>query len=340
MNNYNKILILQTAFLGDAIMSTGFIKAARKLFPQAQIDVLCIPQTKDVFTDNPNLDSIITFDKRKWNRKLLTFPKTVFLLRRNRYKLAFSLQPSMSSSLILLLSGIPVRIGFARQKLLTHPQTVRKRIPIVKRYLELLNPFSAKDLRPETEVFWKKDVEVDVDKKIRAFEFNPDKTIAIAPGSIRFTKKWLLDYFISLCKMLQQDGIKAFFIGGKEDMELCKTIILQSGISAFNLAGMVGLKGSAYLLTKVPLLLCNDSAPLHLANAVRTDVIAIFGPTVELFGCFPYRMEDVVLQRDMDCRPCNKHGGNKCPQRHFKCMLEIKPEEVYAVIMKKLRKRK
>jgi len=80
------------------------------------------------------------------------------------------------------------------------------------------------------------------------------------------------------------------------------------------------------------LVVCNDSAPLHMANAVKTDVFAFFGPTVQKFGCYPYRNGDKMLEVELDCRPCGKHGGNQCPLNHHRCMLDVKPEAVYEEI--------
>jgi len=106
-------------------------------------------------------------------------------------------------------------------------------------------------------------------------------------------------------------------------------------LRSINLAGDLTLLESAALISKVDLVVSNDSAPLHIANAVKTDVFTIFGPTVKEFGFYPYRKNDKIFEVDLECRPCGKHGGKECPLGHFKCMLEVKPEIIWKEIKNK-----
>jgi heptosyltransferase II len=339
---YQKILVIQTAFLGDVILTTPTVKAIKQVFHYSQVDVLTIPQAAIVFKYNPYVNLTLIFDKKKVLKKIFNFWKIVKQLRKTKYDLAFSIQSSMTSSLVMFLGNIPNRIGFARQKqkLLTEPVIHNRRLHIRKRYLYLLKPFVKKyndsSFDTQTEIFWS-DSEKQRAQKIYSSIFEKDFSIlGFAPGSVWQTKRWPTEYFIALLEMLSKEKIKILFFGGIEEQLLCQEIINKSLSNAVNLAGSLSVLESAALIKKIDLMISNDSAPLHIANAVQTDVVAIFGPTVKRFGCYPFRENDTLLEVDLYCRPCSKHGGLRCPEKHFRCMRDINPEMLYETIISKI----
>ncbi len=336
MSDYNNILVIQTAFLGDAILTTSLVRALKQTYPDAKIDILTIPGTSIVFKFNPHINNTLVFDKRNSSKKYLSFISLCIKLRAKHYDLAVSAHLSWSSSLLMFLSGIPNRLGFPRQKLLTMTIELPKGIPIAKRYLRLMTVLTDQEFSSQTELFWDEKTDVCVDKLVKDYITSDEKVIGIAPGSIWNTKRWLPEYFSSLISMLDKYKIKCILIGGNDDIDLCNTISTNSGVTPLNLAGKLSILGSAALIKRLRLLVTNDSAPLHLANAVETDVIAIFGPTVKRFGFFPFRESDKVLEIELECRPCGKHGGNSCPQTHFRCMKAITPDMVLKEILTKL----
>ena len=152
---------------------------------------------------------------------------------------------------------------------------------------------------------------------------------------MRETKKWPGEYFSELLDLLAGDDISIFFIGSADDRSLCGRIIEESSNRhCYNFAGELGLSLSAALIGLLDLMVTNDSAPLHMSNAVDTPVLAFFGPTVKEYGCYPYRDDDKMLEVDLDCRPCGTHGGKACPLGHHDCMRAIRPEIVYKEIMR------
>jgi len=341
---FQKILVIQTAFLGDVFMTTPTIKAIKQIFPDAQIDVLTIPQTAIVFKFNPNVNSTLVFDKKKVLKKLNNFWKIIWQLRKSNYDLALSIQGSVTSSLLMYLGNIPNRVGFARlkQKLLTEPVLHKRGLHIRKRYLYLLKPFvnnfNENSFDSQTEIFWSENESQKAGEIYSSIYEKNFLLLGIAPGSVWQTKKWPKEYFITLSKMLSKEKIKIIFLGGNEEHSLCREIIEKSQADALNFAGSLSVLESAALIKKIDFMISNDSAPLHIANAVQTDVIAIFGPTVKRFGCYPYRKNDTLLEVDLYCRPCGKHGGHSCPEKHFRCMKEIYPEMVFESIMNKLKR--
>ena len=125
--------------------------------------------------------------------------------------------------------------------------------------------------------------------------------------------------------------------GGVQRKHLCDRIAQQATTKELlNLAGKTTLLEAAAVIKNCDLLICNDSGTMHLANAVGTDVFALFGPTVKQFGFAPFRPHDEVFEVELYCRPCSAHGGQKCPEGHFRCMLDIQVLTLYNKAVKKL----
>jgi ADP-heptose:LPS heptosyltransferase len=137
-----KILVIQTAFLGDVILSTPFFRALTQAFPDAQVDALTVPQTKIVFRDSPAVRRVWTLDKSSVFRKTAGLFRLVRALRAERYDTAFSLQLHATSSFLMAAAGIRTRVGFRRQKGLTHPVAPPRGLHMRLRYLTLLSPFT------------------------------------------------------------------------------------------------------------------------------------------------------------------------------------------------------
>ncbi len=162
----------------------------------------------------------------------------------------------------------------------------------------------------------------------------PAKLIAIAPGSVWNTKRWLPERFAGLADALLSAGMRVAFIGGRDDLALCKEIaaMVRAGDVAIA-AGAFSILQSAELIRRCETLVTNDSAPLHLAVAMRTRVVAVFGATVPAFGFDPYGERDRVFETmGLSCRPCSIHGGDVCPIRTFDCMKRISVGDVLEAV--------
>ncbi len=333
-----RIVILQTAYLGDVILTTPLIRAVKQLFPKAELDVVVIPQTAGALANNPYINQIILFDKRK--NKWPAFTDVLNILQARRYDLAISAHRSLTSGLLLKWAKIPMRVGFNTMPIrffLTHKVALPDDGLTIEKYLKLLSVFSDQTFSIQTELF---PSETDEQKaKELLTKRNPNlPTLALAPGSVWPTKRWPAHYYAQLAAVLKK-RFNLIFIGSKDEASLCAQIIEQSGATqAINLAGRLTILQSAAVIAQCDLLVCNDSGALHMANAMQTDVFAFFGPTVRAFGFFPFRPQDRVFEvPDLYCRPCGKHGHKECPEGHFRCMLEIKPEMVLAEIEKRFK---
>jgi heptosyltransferase-2 len=226
------------------------------------------------------------------------------------------------------LGRIPNRIGFDRQKLLTDKVPLDCKIHASKRHLNLLQIFTDASFDMQTEIFWSEKEEHNAQTIIDEAKKTHNYVIGLAPGAIWDTKRWPEEHFITLISIFAKYNFKVFLFGGKEDRQLCKKIIEKSHSDATNLAGQLSILESCSLINKIDLMISNDSAPLHIANAVKTDVFSIFGPTIKEFGFYPFRENDKIFEVDLYCRPCTKHGGKRCPEKHFHCMKEVLPSVV------------
>lgn len=336
-HDIGRILIIQTAFLGDVILVTPLVRATRALFPEARIDVLVIPETAPVFATNPHVSSVLTFDKR--NNKILAFVKTLREIRRARYDLAISPHSSLTTAYLMRLGGIPERVGFDRWKasrFLTSKVPHLKGVHKAVKNLHLLSVFSDREFDFETEVFPDRAmVERAVNIK-KALPRPGRPVIAVFPGSIWFTKRWPEEHFTVLVRELGHLGFNLILGGSSSEKDLCARIAEDSGVRAVNIAGETDPLESAAVIEQCDLVICNDSAPVHLADAVKTDVFAIAGPTdMRAMGYFPFRAEDMIFEVDLDCRPCGSHGAKRCPQRHHRCMRDLEPGVILEAVLKR-----
>lgn len=331
----NKILIIQTAFIGDVILVTPLINAVYKLFPDAKIDVMVTPQTSNILDNNPKINSLILFDKKK--NKFGSFFEVLKKIKFNKYDISFSPHSSITTAFLMYFGNIPIRVGFDRwvaRYLLTvkipHLENVHK----IQKNLFLLSKFSDKKFSMQTELFPSNKMIKKAENILADLRKSTKNIISIAPGSNWFTKRWPEVYYKDLVEKLSDLNYGIVFIGSKKEKELCEEIKLRN--NSINLAGQLSLLESAAVIKLCDLMICNDSGALHLADAMQTDVLAFFGPTVKSIGYYPFRESDKVLEVDLECRPCSSHGTNACPLGHHNCMKFIKPDLVVNAVNTKL----
>lgn len=339
-SSIRKILIIQTAFLGDVILTTGLVRAAVHALRDAEIHVLAIPETSEIFEHNPYVTLVLKFSKRNPIRKYYSMVKIIKEIWAQRYDAAISVQGSWTSSLLMLLGGIRLRIGFDNQRFMTRVVPLERNLHATQRHVKLLAPLTDRQFDSTTELFRPENCEVKAESlvsKVLGIECKKHpKLVGLAPGSIWATKRWPAEYFSRLPELLPRSTYCFVLLGGSDDRDLCEKIAESANTRIFNFAGELSLLESAALISKLDLLISNDSACMHMANAVRTDVFALFGPTVRKFGFFPYQPNDRLFEVDLYCRPCGKHGGRSCPEGHFRCMREITPERVAAAVQEHL----
>jgi heptosyltransferase-2 len=152
-----------------------------------------------------------------------------------------------------------------------------------------------------------------------------ERLVAFAPGSVWATKRW--PYFPQLAQELAGDA-RVVIVGSAADSPLARAIAVAAP-TAIDTTGQLPLLASAELIGRCAAIVTNDSAPMHLASAMGTPTVAVFGPTVPEFGFGPLSARATVVGHDaLPCRPCDRHGPARCPLGHHHCMRELTPQLV------------
>ncbi len=329
----NKVLIIQTAFLGDVILTTPLIEVVKEEMPDSQIDLLTIPNSRNVIESNPSLRQVIIFDKKGRDRGWRGLHRLGQLLIKNNYSLCLTPHRSWRSAYLTHCTGAPIRIGFdnsAWSSVFTHQIKYKSDCHEIVRNLSLLEPLGIKTVQRLPVIYPTIEDRQTVDsllKKIVSEESRPN--FAIAPGSIWPTKRWPTQYFKTVTERLIAHGFHIFFIGGREDTYLCEKIVVDLKHCTL-LTGKLSLRQTFQLLQSCGKgLLTNDSAPLHLGMAAAIPVFAVFGATVPEFGFAPFGKNGYIFEnQEISCRPCGIHGGAKCPVRTYACMEHLNPQQI------------
>ncbi len=318
-----RILVYQTAFLGDLILTSPLLKTLHKTF-KTEIYLVLRKGFEEVFKGFNFIKPIPASKPSP-----LSLSK---LLREYSFDIAISPHRSHRASITLFLSRIPKRIGFDRAGfsfLYTHrvPHRFREGLHEVERNLFLLEPLESRfrvvyDREPELP-FSDSEVEETLEK------FSLKKPyIVVAPGSVWPTKAWLPEYYGEVIKYYSSKGYKTVIVGSKSDLPYCQKAYETSEKVAVNLCGKTSLREFFSIIKGAELVISNDSSPVHVAVSVKTPVIEIYGSTVPAFGFFPYGKGEIVEVKNLKCRPCGLHGKKQCPKGHFRCMVDLKPEMV------------
>ena len=313
--NNARILIIQTAFLGDVILATSVVNSIKAQYPEAQVDLLVKKGNELLVLGHPNIHRVLTFDKsRKW-REIL---RLVRANRATRYDFIVNLHRFASSGLIAVLSQTKT-IGFDKNPLsrfytLKLPHPISKGIHEIDRNFTLIAALGVTHLVKPSIV-----PSEDAMKNVREYQETP--YVCFAPASVWATKQLPMEKWVELSK--KQD-LLIYLLGGPSDHALCETIKTQIPGRTVNLAGNLSLMESIALMKGAVRNHVNDSGPLHFASAVNAPVTAYFCSTVTDFGFGPLSDDSEVKEvTGLACRPCGLHGKKECPEGHFKCGKEL-----------------
>ncbi len=333
-----KILIIHTAFIGDVVLSIPLLKRIKECYHGSKITYLTTPVGASILRNNPNISEIIEYDKRGLHKGIKGIWQLGKRLRYENFNMVLTLHRYFRSSILSWLSRAKVRKGYnvaTGAFLFTEKIKYDRAKHEVEKVLSFLGEIEG-DLKEKypIELYPDKRVIESIDRVWNQYGLWNEKTVAIAPGSKWFTKRWPIEYFDQLIDKLLNEKIKLIIIGGEEEKKLNISRVSET----IDLRGNTTLLEVAEILKRSSCVVTNDSSPLHIASAFKdTAIVAIFGPTVERFGFFPWSKNSEVLQVDgLKCRPCAIHGGDRCPKRNFKCMKDIKPDFLFDKVMQKI----
>lgn len=329
-----RILVIQTAFLGDAILTLPLIQKLTELNPSAAIDVLAIPSTREIFENSPSVSNVLAYDKRGKQKGLFGLHLLGKTIRKNKYSKIYSPHRSARTSLLILLSRCKQTFGFNISTFSWAYKTVIKYqsdIHEVQRNFSLLgSQIPVEDWKVLPEI--NRIPHVGILNKIQNV-IEGERTIAIAPGSVWETKKYPITSLVGVTTSLMNDGWKIIILGSKEDLKLCEKLNLSPNDKTFNLAGKLSIVESVELLRVCKLIISNDSAPTHMGVAANIPVITVFCSTIPEFGFYPYNEKSISLSyNDLSCKPCGIHGHKACPIETFDCGKLLLPDSILKAI--------
>ncbi len=310
-----KILVIQTAFIGDVVLATSVVEKLNQFFPKASIDFLLRKGNEGLFDGHPFLNEVLIWDKGTGKYKNLI--SLLFKIRKREYDLVVNLQRFSASGFLTAMSKAKTSIGFDKNPWSfffskKYPHVIGNGQHEVERNLSLIADFTDNQLvRPK---LYPK-------QNSLPFEINTASYITISPASVWFTKQFPATKWEEMISGVGEE-MKIFLLGGKSDVAMCQAIKNKFPNRQIEvLAGQLSFLQSAALMKNARMNFVNDSAPLHLASAVNAPVTAVFCSTVPAFGFTPLSDNSFVVETEekLDCRPCNLHGKKACPKGHFKC---------------------
>lgn len=316
-----KVLIIQTSFPGDTILASSLIESLHASIPNAQIHFLLRKGNESLFMNHPFLDKLWIWDKSIKFKSALSLIRA---FRNEKFDLIVNVQRFFMTGAITLLSGPKISIGFDKNpwsnfftKKIKHEFKIGLHETL--RNYQLIQEFAGIFKKPK---LYPPEIKI-----------SDDPYIVLAPASVWFTKQWPEEYWIELGNLLQSK-YKIVLLGGPADVELCERIEKEIGVNVINTCGKYKLLESAGIIKNAQAIVCNDSAPAHLATAVNTPTVQIFCSTTTQFGFTADADKTIILQTEenLNCRPCNNHGLKACPLQHFSCAKSIKASRVMAAI--------
>lgn len=337
--------MIQTAFLGDLILSIPTLKRIREIYPEDKLIVVCKNGLGDFLLKQKIVDQVIEVEKSSSQ----SYSSAANQLNQLKIRNIYCLHRSVRSQLFSAKISAQKKIGFSSllgfwvfddviDFVPENPEVIRQ-FKILestdeKTYLEfkdadfhfLNTPDHNGHLPAVPEYF---SFHHSVNKHISAH-----KRIAIFPGSVWATKRWTQVGFTQLAEMFLKQNYQVDLLGGPAEGDLCRDIASQA-VGARVLAGTLSIAESIEKLSEYDLVISNDSASTHMAAYNNIPVVSIFGPTTVAMGFRPWSNNSyIVEEKDLECRPCGKHGHNICPLGHHNCMKQISSSQVYQTAAK------
>lgn len=355
-----RFLVIQTAFLGDAVLATGLLEKLHAHFPDAAIDLVVRQGHEGLFDGHPFLHRLFVWDKRRGKTRALF--RLIGDLRRTEYDHILNAQRFFSTGLMTVLARGKEKVGYDKNPLsILFTRSVKHVIGDGRHEMDRLNELIAHltdGTRPLPRLHPTPKARAEAHEHMSTWshEHMPTRPrpvppqrdahmptwarpvpsqrdghmsyVCLFPASVWFTKQWPEHKWVALVKALPTDHA-VFLLGAPGDSALAQRISAASG-RGVDLCGRLSLLGTAALMEGAVMNVVNDSAPLHIAGAVNAPVTAIFCSTVPAFGFGPLRANGRLVEttEKLDCRPCGLHGHRVCPKGHFRCAEGIEVRRV------------
>lgn len=317
------VLLVRFSSIGDVLLTTPLVRALRRRHPEARLVYVTKRAMAPLVADNPHLSHVVTLEPEEPVRHLAA------RLRPLGATHGLDLHGSLRSLALRALVPTHWR-GYSKRKLArmlliaTKIDGYGRHLPVAERYFAAARGL---DVRPDggpPEFHLGAGARTRAEAWLAQRGLSDARVVALAPGAAHATKRWPVAHWIALADRLRGAGFAPIVLGGPDDRGIAR----QLAAHAESAAGECSLQETGALLARAACCVANDTGVMHMATAVGTPVVALFGPTVEQFGFFPYTARAVVLQRALECRPCSAMGGARCPLGHHRCLMDITPDDV------------
>ncbi len=317
-----RYLVIQTAFLCSTIFIEPVIETIKTNDKDSFVAVMVIPQTKDIFSKNPNVDLIITYDKHENDSGILGLLSIIKTIKKFKFDVLISAHGSIRTSLISFFSQIPKRVGFADSNLnfvYTHKVQKDKNAHELDKNLSLAEALGFNNITKKINLCYSDENRKFVEGIFEAYSIkDTDTVIGINPSAGWPTKRWPKEYYKKVAKNLVKKGYFVIITGIGKDNEIAE-FVKDNNEKIINLSGNTKLNDLFYLISKLDLLISNDSSPIHIASAFNIPTIDIYGPTSPSFGFYPLSDIHKIMEiKNLSCRPCAKNGSIACKHGHIK----------------------
>lgn len=336
-----RILVIQTAFIGDVVLATAMLENLHAAYPSAKLDILVRQGANELFTNHPYMNQVHVWDKKK--NKYQHLFQIIKTIRGIEYDVVINVQRYLATGIITVLSGAKKTIGFdknplsflfsekvkhqfgrAAQAVSTAPnanETKSHATPshetspheTSRNHTLLASLTTALVAKP---ALYPSEANFAAVKKFQSAPY-----ICMSPGSVWETKKMPAKNWIDLINAVPTN-YSIYLMGAPNEAALCEEILSGSSRgNVFNIAGQLNLLEAAALIKGAHLNYVNDSAPMHLASATDAPVTAIYCSTIPAFGYGPLSSLQFIVEstEHLPCKPCGIHGKKACPLGHFNC---------------------
>ena len=325
----NKVLFFKPGAIGDLLHTLPALKALHLKYPAVHVTLVVSPGLESLIPGPPVADRVLVFDKTKISRRFRDLFEFGLLLRKERYDVFVDLQPSLRSRIVRWISGAKQVLVYRKRK---QDRYRGQRIHAADNFLETLKPLGISGPVEQIELPLVANARASVDVFLKEHGIDGTRKIVAlncSVGSARPARNWFPERFALLAdRIIDEIGASVVFVGGQEDRELVRQVMAGMRGTAVSAAGELTLAESAALLARCSCLVSSDTGPLHLATAVQTPVIGLFGST-DPRRTGPIGRGNVVFIKDLPCVPCEKKD---CPLGTRACMAAIPVDEVFEAI--------
>ena len=329
---FPKILLIRLSSLGDIVLTTPVIRAVRVNFPNAYIAMLVAKQSADVLHENPNLDEIITFDRSAKDKDTGEMWRIFRLLRERKFTLAIDLQRKFRTEMLMYLSGAPARVG--KGWLCTIRVLEQGNKHVTAHYFDLLHAVGIPAENPKLELFLAESERRDAVQRLKtAGVVDTRLKVGLFPGAGWKLREWMPERFAAIgARLVQHFDADVLIFGGQKESELVHTVanLMQTRVIPF--AGNLQIRQLAACIEQCDLFITNDTGPMHIAAAVGTPTISLFGPGNHI-RFQPLGVLHETIRHAVPCSPC-KQFTDKCKDNI--CMKGIGVDEVWDSISRVL----